>query len=204
MPNGFIKTGTGPKGARFGRDPETGRAFKADGTVRKARKTLTPQERMKALAEQQNATFRTIGRTVIKAAPSLAAFVAALGTFRKWVRDCKAYGSPEAMEARRAYHRAQLDAIEAKGEAAQDWLPDAQDVSDALADVGQSIGRALAESGEELTTEVAEAIVAKHLPANVREMVEAAADPDNDPFAGLRRDDLAVSDDDEQTDDDEL
>ena len=51
MSKGFLSDGSGPDGAAYGRCSETGRAFKRNGEVRKARTVKTVDEQMQALAE---------------------------------------------------------------------------------------------------------------------------------------------------------
>lgn len=204
---GFIPTGTGPKGARFGRGSD-GRAFKADGTLRKARRTLTTAEKMVALAAMAAGAFAGIGRSVMRALTGFATFRATVGTFRKWVRDAKAYGTPEAIAARKAYFLNMAAKCDAKGRAAAKFLPGAAAAISAIDGLYGNIGKALAEfrekHGRDANPAECEAIVAGLLTPDVRALVESAGDPANDPFAEFRRDaadaDLSPAEDEDTLD----
>lgn len=188
--------------AIHGRGPN-GRALRKDGTERKERKTLTPAERMLQLEEQTKRARVSIGRAVFSNAPGLARFVSGIGTFRRWIRDARAYATEEARIARRAYFQRQLDLIDAKGEAAETWLPNAEKAIATISGLYQNIGEAieafLRKNGREPNAKEAEDIVSSFLSADVRKVVEDANNPESDVFHGLRRDDVtedATEDDD--------
>lgn len=207
MPKGFIPAGTGPKGARYGRDPATGLAYKRDGTPRKKRTTLDTAAQIAKLQEQEASAMRSIGKKTAKAVTSLEGFLAGLSTFNRWRRDCAAYGTPEAVAARKEYFQRQLELCDEKAERAEAWLPGADEAIAATGTFYEDVGRAMAEAvkandGQPLSAEEAEALVRAHLSDEVRDLVAGAANPENDPFAGLRRGDLTESDEDE--DEDEL
>lgn len=192
MGNGFIPTGTGPEGARFGREPVSGLAYKANGKTRAKRRTFTAVEAMTRLAEQAGKAMAGIGRTFMRALPGLAGLRSTVGTFRKWVRDAKAYATPEACAERRAYHERMIQAIDGKHKAAKAWLPGAAAAIAAIDGLYSKVGTAFAEfrkaNGRDPTPAESEAIVNAACPADVRKVVEGAADPANDPFAAFRRD----------------
>jgi hypothetical protein len=191
MAKGFISTGTGPKGCRFGRDADTGLAFKADGTTRQKRRTFTMAEQMLRLKAQATKAMGGIGRSVLKTLPSLGAFRGSVGTFRKWVRDCRAYSTPEACEARKAYFLRMAAAVDAKHAVAVKWLPGADKAARSIDSLYAGIGSAVADfreaNGRDATTDETEALAGELLTADVRAMVEGASDPTNDPFASFRR-----------------
>lgn len=211
LPKGFIPTGTGPQGARFGRDPATSLAYKSDGTTRSARRTFSPTEQMARIEDQRAMAQANIGRSIVKGLSPLAAFRAVAGTFRKWVRDAKSYGTPEAITERRRYYQAMLDAIDGKAKAAAGWLPGAAVAVDALSDLYEKVGAEFmafhAKNKREPNEKEAEAIVGKFLTADVRKVVEGAADPSNDPFGPFRKDaaepEAPGEDEDEPEDEDE-
>lgn len=207
MGNGFIPTGTGPRGERFGRDAATGLAFKADGTVRAKRRTFSAVEQMERLAEQARRAMGGIGRSILRTLTGFAAFRGTVGTFRKWVRDCRAYATPEACAERRRYHEAMLAAIDGKHKAAVAWLPKADKATGAIDALYAKVGEAFAAfrkaNGRDPDAVEAEAIVGRFLTPEVRAIVEGAADPSNDPFAAFRRDaaEPEASDEDEDGED---
>lgn len=188
----FIPTGTGPKGARFGRDTATGLAFKADGTTRKARVTLTPAQRMAALAKMAASAMASIGRSVLKAVPRFSTLRDNVATFRKWVRDVKGYSTPEAVAERRGYYQRMLDAIDAKAKVAGPWLAKAgaavAKVNDLHAAIGRKVTTFSEENGRDPTPEEVETMVADAIDPASLAIIEGAADPANDPFATFRRD----------------
>jgi hypothetical protein len=208
-PKGFIPEGTGAPGARFGRDPATNLAYKSDGTTRAARRTFTPAESLARLNESRGMVMANIGRGIVKGLPSLSAFRAVAGTFRKWVRDAKSYGTAEAIAERRRYYQAMLDSIDGKAKASSAWLPKASSAVEALSDLYQRVGEAFAEFSakekREPTDAEAERIVGRFLTADTRRIVESAADPANDPFAEFRRDaaEPESADEDEDMEDEE-
>lgn len=204
-PQGFIPTGTGPKGERFGRDAATGLAFKADGTTRQKRRTFSATERMARLAATARQAMSGIGRSWLKSQPSYAAIAANVGTFRKWNRDAQAYSTPEKCAEREAYHRAMLAAIAGKHKAAKAWLPGATAAITAIDGLQAKAGEAFAtfrtKEGRDPDTTEGAAILARFLTPDVVRTIGTAADPANDPFAEYRRDaaepDTATDDDDE-------
>ena len=188
----------------YGRGPN-GRALRKDGTERKERKTLTPAERMLQLEEQTKRARSSIGRAVFSNLPGLSRFVSGIGTFRRWIRDARSYATEEARNARRAYFQRQLDLIDAKGEAAETWLPGAEKAVNTISGLYQNIGEAietfLKKNGREPDAKEAESIVSGFLSADVRKVVEDANNPESDVFHGLRRDDVT---EDSADDDDTL
>ena len=58
---------------------------------------------------------------------ALAGFLAACGTCRRWLRECKAHGSDEATAKRRASLEAQLATLDAKQEASEAFLAEQGD-----------------------------------------------------------------------------
>lgn len=183
-PSGFLPDASGGPGARFGRDPVTGRAYKADGTVRAARTTLTPAERLAAVADAQSRAYATLGRQVADQVPGLAGTVAAAATLTRWVRECRAYGTPEARAERVAYHKAMLAAVEGKGKAAEAFLAGHAEAAEAVADLYATIGRMVSESGRTPS----EAEVLAGLPKGTLAALRDATRPEADPLAPWRRD----------------
>jgi hypothetical protein len=184
----------------YGRGPN-GRALRKDGTERKERKTLTPAERMLQLEEQTKRARSSIGRAVFTNAPGLAKFVSGVGTFRRWIRDARSYATEEARNARRAYFQRQLDLIDAKGSAAESWLPNAEKAIGTISGLYQNIGEAiesfLRKNGREPNANEAEGIVSSFLSEDVRKVVEDANNPESDVFHGMRRDDVTEDSTDE-------
>ena len=208
MGNGFIPTGTGASGARFGREPASGLAYKANGTTRQKRRTFTAVESMLRLSEAATKAMAGIGRAFLKPLAAFVALRANVGTFRKWVRDAKAYATPEACAERRAYHERMLAAIDGKHKAAKAWLPGASAAIAAIDGLYSKVGKAYSEFRGANARDPNEAesavIVNAACPADVRTVVEGAADPAKDPFAAFRRDaadvDTASDEDDEDMD----
>ena len=192
MSKGFIPTGTGPDGERFGRDPVTGLAYKKDGTLRAKRRTFSAVEQMERLAEAARRAMGGIGRSILKTLTGYAAFRATVGTFRKWVRDARAYSTPEACAERERYHLAMLASIKAKHAAAVAWLPKAEKAAAAIDALYSKVGEAFAAfrkaNGRDPDAAEAERIVGGFLTPEVRATVEGASDPSNDPFGPFRRD----------------
>ena len=204
---GFRPNGDGPDGERYGRDPVTGRSFLRDGTLRKERTARTALQVVADAERTETAAMRNIGRGIIKAVPTLAAFVASAGTFRKWYRDAVSYGTPEAVTERRAYFQRMLDRVDAKAAAAARFLPGARKAGAMLDGLTEKVGRAVAAfmraNGGALPDDAALAsIVESAIPAEDRAVVEAAADPAADPFAEFRRDAADVGPTDDDDDDD--
>jgi hypothetical protein len=193
------------KDAIYGRGPN-GRAIRKDGGERKERRTLTPSERLAQLAQQTINARASIGRAIFGTLPGMSAFVSGIGTFRRWIRDARSYATEDARIARRAYFQRQLDTIDAKGDAAEGWLPGADKAVTTISGLYQNIGEAVEEfvrkNGREPTAAEGETIVSRYLSEDVRKVVEDANDPDNDPFHDFRRD--ADTEDAEDTDADTL
>ena len=195
------------KDHKYGTDPVTGRALNKDGSVRKKRVKLTAAQKAAKARETVINAAKSLGRDAIKEVKSLALFVASIGTFRKWGKDAVSFSTPEKRAEKRAYYERMLDTIDAKGAAAEAWLPSADAALADLASFEANVGEAIMEHLEANdnvppTAEEAEAIVRSFLTDEVRELVEGAADPSNDPFAEFRRN--AVADDDGDDDEDTL
>jgi len=191
--------------AIYGRGPN-GRAIRKDGTERKERRTLTPAERLAQLSQATINARASIGRTVFATLPDMGKFVSGIGTFRRWIRDARSYATEDARNARRAYFQRQLDTIDAKGEAADTWLPGADKAISTISGLYQNIGEAfeafILKNGREPNPAEGSEIVNRYLSPDVRQVVEDANDPDNDPFHDFRRD--ADTEDTEDTDADTL
>ena len=191
--------------AIYGRGPN-GRAIRKDGTERKERRTLTPAERLAQLSQATINARASIGRTVFATLPDMGKFVSGIGTFRRWIRDARSYATEDARNARRAYFQRQLDTIDAKGEAADTWLPGADKAISTISGLYQNIGEAfeafILKNGREPNPAEGSEIVNRYLSPDVRQVVEDANDPDNDPFHDFRRD--ADTEDTENTDADTL
>jgi len=191
--------------AIYGRGPN-GRAIRKDGTERKERRTLTPAERLAQLSQATINARASIGRTVFATLPDMGKFVSGIGTFRRWIRDARSYATEDARNARRAYFQRQLDTIDAKGEAADTWLPGADKAISTISGLYQNIGEAfeafILKNGREPNPVEGSEIVNRYLSPDVRQVVEDANDPDNDPFHDFRRD--ADTEDTEDTDADTL
>lgn len=181
-----------------------GRALRKDGTERKERRTLTPAERIAALADAQKKVNASIGRSIFGSIPGMAKFVSGIGTFRRWIRDARSYATAEARAVRREYYQRMLDTIDAKGAAAEAWLPKAEKavslISGLYQNIGQEITAFMDKNGREPTAEETEEFVTKYLSDDVRKIVEDSNNPENDVFHGFRRGD---SDGAEDTEDDE-
>lgn len=186
--SGFLPDASGPEGARFGRDPVTGRAFKSDGTVRKARASLTPTERLAALQQAQERAHASVGRSVAATIPAFAAVVTNAGTVRRYAREARAYATPEARAERAAYFQRMLEAVAAKGRAAQAWLTENADAAEAVADLYAALGEAVAQLGRTPTEAEARRLLAEVVPADTLRLLQQASDPARDPFAAFRRD----------------
>jgi hypothetical protein len=174
--------------SRFGRGPN-GRALKADGTERKARVTLTPEEKIAQIAELEKKAYAGIGRKILASAEGFDGFISGLGTFKRWVKECKSFSDEDKRAARRAYYQAQIDAIDAKGEIAEDWLPGAEEAMEVISSLYSSLGegyQALVKDGQANPENIA-AMIAANLGDPVKEIVESANDPDNDPYQDYRR-----------------
>ena len=185
FPPGYLP-GTGADGARFGRDPVTGRAYKADGTVRKARVERTGAERLAALKGAEAAAVAQMGREVAEAVPALAPLAEAVATVRARVREARAYATPEARAERAAHYRAMLEAVEAKGRAAALYLGKVGDALAASEGLYAAIGAAVTGGATDPAAVLAAAD--KALPSKARKALMDAAAPNADPFAAFRRD----------------
>lgn len=192
MRPGFRPNGDGPDGERYGRDPVTNRSYLRDGSLRKERVTKTAQQVFASLEDARRKACANVGRGIIKAAGSLSAFVAAAGTFRKWLRDAVAYSTPEKVAERKAYHQRMLAVADAKAAAAGKWLPAAEKARTVLDNLSANVGTAFLafaeKHGRQPTPEETEEMLAGLIPADVREMVVSGADPEADPFGPFRRD----------------
>lgn len=190
---------------KYGTDPKTGRALNKDGTVRKARTKLTAAQKAAKAREAVVNASKSLGREAVRSVELLALFVASIGTFRKWSKDAVSFSTPEKRAAKRAWYEAQLAAIDAKGEAAEAWLPSAESAIRELeafeANVGEDVMAFIEANGRAPDPAESEAMVRKHLSDDVRSLVEGAADPANDPFAAFRR--SAVEPDEDADGDDE-
>lgn len=186
-----------------GRDPETGRALRKDGKPRKKRRTLSPMERMRQLEEKAKAAYSSIGRDIFKGIPAMAGFVSGIGTFRRWIRDARSYGTDEARAKRSEYFQRMLDTVAEKGERAENWLPGAENAEAVISDLYENIGRDIeayhSENGEAPDSDTTLEIVQRYLTDDVRAVVESANDPENDPFHGLRRGDSEDDSEDSDT-----
>jgi hypothetical protein len=180
--------------------------LKKDGTERKERKTLSAAEQLAQLAERANSARASIGRKIFSALPGMTRFVSGIGTFRRWIRDARSYATDAARAVRRAYYQRMLDTIDAKGKAAESWLPNAEKAVGTISSLYQNIGAAIEafmlKNGREPSADESEAIVSQYLSDDVRKIVEDANDPANDVFHGFRRDD--VTEDTAEDDDDTL
>lgn len=201
-PNGFIADGSGPEGERYGRDPETGRAYKRDGTVRKARTQKTRDDVAADLREQRRNAQRSIGRKVLAEDEALSG---AIGTYKAWEREAKRYGTPEAIEREREALQRKMDALEDRHAAAVSFLDGAEnlDVSDAERAIGKAYLDFDDENGRGPDADETAAIVADALSDEVRERIMGAADPANDPFADFRRGASRDDSDADEADEDE-
>ncbi len=190
-PPGFLP-GTGPKGERYGRDPVTGRAYKADATVRAERKTLSPDEKVAQIHQQAEKAMAGVGRSVMRVLPSCASLMGAVGIFQKHVKDARAYETSEKVTDRKAYFLRMAALADAKHAAAVAWLPKAAPAIEALATLNASIGTAFATfrkaNGRAPSVAEQEVIVARILTPDVRATIEAQRDPANDPFGSFRKD----------------
>jgi len=185
---------------KFGRGPN-GRALRKDGQERKARRTLSPEEKIAQLREMEARAYAGIGRKILESAENMAGFTSGLAIFKRWVRECKSVGDAEKREARRAYYQRQIEMLDAKGEAAENFLPDAEDAIAVINGLYSRIGenyQTLVKSGEATPDNIA-AIIAGEIDADVRDIVESANDPQNDPLREFRRD----SEDDSQNSEDD-
>lgn len=181
-----------------GRGPN-GRALKSDGTERKARTTLSKEERLAKMNAQKKSLMATIGRDILAAAGNeMAAFVSGIANFRRYVREARAYATEESRAARRAYFEAQIALIEAKGAAAEKYLKGAEKAAQAISDLMENIGEEVyafnedtgrMPGGKEITD-----MISSHISAEVRKIVEEANDPAKDVFHGLRRGDDSQTD----------
>ena len=175
--------------SRYGYGPN-GRALKKDGTERKARRTLTPEETIAQLAEAEARAYAGIGRKILTAADSLSGFNSGLAIFKRWVNECKSVASEDKREARRAYLQAQIDMLDSKGAVAESFLPGAQDAIEVINGLYSRIGReyqALVKSGDTSPASVAE-MIRGEISDDVLEIVESANNPETDPLRDFRRD----------------
>ncbi len=176
--------------AVYGRGPN-GRAIRKDGTERKERRTLTPDEKLAQIEENTNKAFATIGRSLFSNAKGLEKFVSGIDIFNKWHKDAKAYGTEEARNTRRAYFQRQLDTIDAKGEAAEAWLPEADKAAAAISGLYQNIGNDIrvfvAKNKRQPNSAETEVIIRQYLTEDVVSVVENSNDPTNDVFHGFRK-----------------
>ena len=200
---GFLPDGSGPDGEAFGRDPVSQRAYKRNGEVRKARTVKSVEEQMADLAQAEKRAHGTMGRKVLAANGAFAAFMGAFGKFQAWVREAKAYATPEKREERVEALQRQIDTIEAKGEAAVEFLTEQGEAiaqaNGVFAKVGAAYLAFSKATGRAPDKDEGVAIVAEVVNPEAVEAVEAAANPEADPFLAFRRDTVEV----EQPDDDD-
>jgi hypothetical protein len=185
---------------KFGYGPN-GRALKKDGTERKARRTLSPEEKIAQLAEMEKKAFSGIGRKVLSGSEDLAGFNSGLDIFKGWVREARTVADAEKREARRTYLQSQIDALDSKGAIAEDFLPGASDAIDAVNGLYSRIGKGyqtLVKSGN-ATPENVSAMIRENISDDVRDIVESANDPENDPFRDSRKDSESESSEDDDT-----
>lgn len=173
---------------KYGRGPN-GRALKKDGTERKARSNFTAAEKARQIREMTLKANATIGKKVLASAEGISQFTDGLAIFRKWVSDCKAVGTPEKREARRAYLQAQIDALEEKGAVAEEFLPGAEAAIEAIESLHADIGSAYVElmDAGAVTEDSVSEILQNVISDEVKQIVESANDPENDPLRKFRR-----------------
>ena len=189
LPPGFLPDASGGPGARFGRDPVTGRAYRADGTVRKARSKVEVADRLAEVEARKARIFEGIGAALAEAVPALAGIVAQAEAVKRWTREARAYGTPEARAARRAYFERMAAAVEAKGRAAEAYLENAVDASELVATLYAALGQVAASTAGTPTPEACVEAVHAALPAKARAALARAGAPEADPFAAFRRGD---------------
>jgi len=175
--------------ARYGYGPN-GRALKKDGTERKARTTLSPAEQMEKMQEQFAKVYGKVGKALISECENLSDFNSGIATFQKQVRECKAIGTPEKREARKAYYLEQISLLDSKGAAAEEFLPKAEQVSLALASLYSDIGKEYQElqKAGEVSPEETEEMIVSEISEEMMEMVTEANNPEADPLKEFRRD----------------
>lgn len=185
---------------KFGRGPN-GRALKKDGTERKARRTLTPEEQIAQLAEMEKKTYSSIGKRVLAGCEDMSGFNSGLAIFKGWVREARAVADEDKREARRAYLQAQIDALDSKGEIAAEFLPGAADAIDAVNGLYSRIGKGYQSlvNSKDATPENVAAMIRENISDDVRDIVESANDPDSDPFGEYRRGAQSEDSDDDDT-----
>ena len=202
---GFLPDGSGPDGCAFGRDPDTGRAYKRNGTVRKSRTVKTPEEQLTDLAAAEKRAEAGMGRKILASMGRYSGFLGAFGKFRSWVTECKSHATPEAIAKRREALEQQLADLEAKQEAAQAFLAEQGEAIAQANGVFANVGRGYIAfnraNGRAPNAEEGEAIVSNVVDAEAVEAVERSSDPANDPFIAFRRDAPSVetNDDDDDT-----
>ena len=188
-PPGYIPDGSGSDGAAFGRDPATGRAYKRDGTVRKARTVKSPEQVLADLAAQEQKAQARMGQRILEGRPEMAAFMAAFGQHKTWLREAKALGTPEGVAKRRAALEAALATLDQKAEAAQAWLNQqaGTEAAEVFSNVGAAYIRFTKENKRPPNEEEAANLIGQVVDTDTVATVEAAANPENDPFRAFRR-----------------
>lgn len=187
FPSGYLPDASGGPGARFGRDPVTGRAYRADGTVRKARTTLDASERLAEVEARKARIFEGIGASLAEAVPALAGIVAQAEAVKRWTREARAYATPEARAARRAYFERMAAAVDAKGRAAEAYLEGAVDAGEMVAALYAALGQVAASTAGTPTADACVEAVHAALPSKARAALARAGSPEADPFAAFRR-----------------
>jgi len=205
-PKGFIPTGDGANGERYGRDPVTGRAFKSDGTVRKERVTKTPAQQMAEMHAKMRAMAGKMGKSIVAESGRFASFIAAHARVLAWQKEARSYGTPEAIAAKRARLEAQIADLDNRHALAVEYLAndDAATLEDAATvfdTVGEAFQKYAAENGGKAPDEdAANAILDRVIEPEMVAAVEDGADPDNDPFSEYRREKGGDEDEDEEGD----
>lgn len=202
---GYIPDGSGPEGAAFGKDPVTGRAFKRNGEVRKARTVKTANETLQALLIDEQRAAATMGRKILASMAGFAAFLGAFGKFRAWVREAKAHSTEDGIAKRRAYLEQQLSDLDAKREAAVAFLSEQgtaiEQANGVFAKVGEACIAFTKANKRPPTKDETESLVASMVDSEAVTAVERSTNPTADPFLAFRRDsgeaDSEPSDDDD-------
>jgi hypothetical protein len=192
IPNGYRPNGDGPDGETWGRDPETGRAYTKAGKVRKARTAKDETAMLADLAERERKAQSTIGRKVLSGMGAFSRFMDAFGKYRAWVREARQYATDEAIEAKREALEQAIRDLEAKQEAAQAFLAEQGEAIEQAGEVFASVGAsfidyAKANKGQTPDEDTAADLIGSAIDPETVEAVEAAADPEADPFLAFRR-----------------
>lgn len=174
-----------------------------DGTPRAKRRTFTPAERaMRALLAEQKEK-RMIGKKAAKADDRSSGLLENVKVVQKYVREAKKLDTPEKVEATKAYYQSMIDNVDRKAELAREYLasnPDLSALDGLYLNIGNDIWDYVAEKMENPSDDEMAEICARHFTDEVVSALEAAGDPEQDPFAEMRRN-QAESDEDEDEDD---